>query len=153
MEKRNADFGNIVIRNYKDPDYAAVRRILSEGGLFYSQWDSRASLRRKIRIFPGSVLVAVKDGKVVGCLYVLLEIGGSFVQLAVKKEFRKHGIAAELMAHGEGFLKRKGISEALLWADSENAELQRYYQKKGYLPGKTYRFFTKNLKTQHYSKL
>ncbi|MDE1828571.1 MAG: GNAT family N-acetyltransferase, partial [Candidatus Micrarchaeota archaeon] len=125
----------IKLRAYEDKDYRSLREVLKEAGLFYRHWDSQASLRKKISISPGSVIVAVRDNKVIGCEYAISEIGGFLVQLAVRRQFRNQGVGERLLKAGEDFLKKKGVREVLIWADTNNANLLEYYKKRGYKLG------------------
>jgi len=136
----------IKLRRYQEKDFNPLRAVLKEAGLFYPHWDNPSSLKQKLRSSPGSVIVAVKDDKVIGCVYVLSEIGGSLAHLAVKAEFRTRGIGEQLLKTGEDFLRKRGVKEVVLWVNSKNTALHGYYRKRGYVQRNSYLRFTKALR-------
>ena len=135
----------IKLRTYKEKDYNSLRAVLKEADMFYPTWDNRNTLKQKLSSSPGSVIVAVKDDKVIGCVYVLSEIGGSLAHLAVKADFRGQGIGEQLLRKGEDFLKKKGVKEVTLFVDSKNTSLHSFYKKRRYVQRSSYLRFTKTL--------
>ncbi len=138
---------NLTIKPYKDSDYARVSKILMQAKLFYAPWDSKESLKRKTRIFPGSVIIAANGKQIIGCVYVLTEIGGFICQLAVKKEFRGKGVGSSLLNAAEDYLIKNKVHEWILWTYDEREDLHNYYIKRGYRKRGKYSFFTKTDKS------
>lgn len=121
------------LRVYKDSDYESVKRILVQGEMFDRVWDRRSNLRKKIKQNPGSIIVAIQNGKVVGCVYTISDGWEGFIfRLAVLKPYRKHGLGSTLLNRAELELKKLGIRETMLFVDSRKLGLQRYYKKRGY---------------------
>ena len=123
----------VKIRAYKPSDYSGVKRALVEGGLFDKIWDSEKNLSKKIRISPGSILVAEGRGGIVGCAYTVSDGWEGFVfRLAVGSAHRRHGIGAKLLERAHAWLKRKGVREVCIFVDARSGKLARYYNKRGY---------------------
>ena len=138
----------VKIRPYRSIDYAHLRRILEEADLFDKIWDSKANLKKKIRTRPKSIIVAVEDGKIIGCIYAQTDGWGGFLwRLAVSSQYRRQGVGTKLLNSAELFLKKKGVKEMALWVNSKNTGLHKYYKKRGYIASKnTFKFFYKRLR-------
>lgn len=50
-----------------------------------------------------------------------------------------------LLEEAEKRVRQKGIREVSLFVEETKTELKAFYQKRGYVPTKTYRFFYKPL--------
>ncbi len=137
---------NISIRPYRTDDYESVKRILREGELFEPHWDSKEVLEKMIVQYPELILVAEKDGEVVGNVYVIGIWEGMIFRLAVSKNQRNQGIASSLLNATEEKMKEKGIKEYQLFFNAEDKELERFYQKRGFQGSeKRYRCMWKRL--------
>ena len=124
----------IKIRNYSPKDYESVKQILQEADLFDKVWDSEENLSGMISKNPQSILVAEENGKIVANVFLIsygLQVSWIF-RLAVKKEYRKHGIASELIKFAEKVLRKKGALEIGLFVDSKNEELLSFYKKRSF---------------------
>jgi ribosomal protein S18 acetylase RimI-like enzyme len=112
----------IRIRKYLENDYRDVSMILKEAELFDPVWDSEENIQDMIQKDPESVIVAVANNNVVGNLFIIYY--GPKLQylfrLAVKKEYRKKGIAMELLEYARKIAEKRNVSEIGLYADSEN---------------------------------
>lgn len=136
----------VKIRAYRDADHPAMKRVLSESGMFWRRWDGRDVVKKKISKLPGSVIVAEIDGKVVGCIYAQTQEGWqSFLwRLAVLKKYRKRGVGTKLLKNAERFIAKKGSGNICMIVDSKRPELHSYYKKLGYrTSGNPYIFFFK----------
>ncbi len=123
----------VEVRAYTDADYKAVKRNLEEGDLFNADIDTQERLHRKIIERPGSILVASVGDEVVGSAYLLEDPWNSFIfRLAVRKDFRRHGIGALLMDEAEKKLREKGANNVSLFVRENHSELQEWYKKRGY---------------------
>jgi ribosomal protein S18 acetylase RimI-like enzyme len=122
------------IRTYKLEDHPQVIANLKEAELFDEVWDSEDNLKSMIEKDPESILVAEEKGLVIGNIFIIPY--GSKIQylfrLAVKKEFRKQGIATELLNKALDIAKKRNIEEIGLYVDSGNLDLQDFYKKRGY---------------------
>ena len=122
----------IEIRDYQVSDYPQVREILEKGDLYYEPVDNEQSLERKIKRDPESILVAIDDGKVVGTQFIVEDFMPFLFRLAVHPEHRNKGIAKDLMRKGEDVLKSRGYDRVNILVESDEQELQEYYERKGY---------------------
>lgn len=124
------------IRGYKDSDYPQVKKNLQEANRFDPVLDGRENLKRKIENNPGSILVAVSTGSVVGNIYLIEDGWSAFLfRLAVQKQFQRKGIGSLLMDTAEKRLRKKGYSEvSVLIREEECDRLRGFYAKRGYKP-------------------
>ena len=130
----------VKIRNYKVNDYPKVKEILEEANLFDKVWDSEENLSGKIKNDPESILVATTDNDVVVGNVLIVSYGPKLkylFRLAVKKEFRRQGVATELLKFATELVKGKGVQEVGLYADADNIKLISYYQKRGFKKSKS----------------
>lgn len=124
----------ITIRNYTDDDYQGVKALLQEADLFASTWDSQENLKGMVLKDPESVLVAVDGNVIVGNIFITpfgTKVAHVY-RLVVKKEYRKKGIASQLIKTAEGIIKKKGGVEIGLYVDTQNSELKEFYKKKNF---------------------
>lgn len=123
---------NVSIRNYTKKDYLSLKKNLIEAGMFAETWDSESKLSERIGTKPDSIIVAIIDDDVVGCVYLVDDILPFIFRLAVKRQFRKQGIGKQLMEEAIKRLKKHGHTEIALFADSNNEELKKWYLKQGF---------------------
>jgi len=124
----------ITIRNYRDADYPGVQALLQEADLYASTWDSRENLKGMILQDPESVLVAVDGDVIVGNIFIT-PFGtkvAHIYRLVVKKEYRKRGIASQLIQKAESIIKKKGGVEIGLYVDTQHDELKAFYKKRNF---------------------
>ncbi|MBI3984390.1 MAG: GNAT family N-acetyltransferase [Candidatus Levybacteria bacterium] len=122
------------IRGYKNSDYSSVKLILKQSDLYDEIWDSEENLKGMIDKNPESILVTEDNTKLIAVIY-LISFGSkvSFIfRLAVKKEYRNKGIATKLVEFAKDVLSKKGVSEVGLFADANNKQLYRFYNKRSF---------------------
>ncbi|MBI3572722.1 MAG: GNAT family N-acetyltransferase [Candidatus Kerfeldbacteria bacterium] len=123
----------IKIRPYQDADYESVKRNLEEGKLFDPVWDSRNNLLLKVTRAPDSIMVAEKDGKVVGNIYILADGWSAFIfRLTVATKAQGSGIGTELLNAAEDWVRDQGIEEIAGFVDDSDDALKAWYIKRGY---------------------
>ena len=136
----------ITIRDYRLEDYPHVRENLEDGCIFSESMDSEKRLAKKIERNPGSILVAVVDGRPVGNVFVVEDGWEAFLyRLSVRNEYRRQGIGKALMLAIEKRLKKRGYDEVHLLVHEKNEALREYYFQMGYEPGHVYRWMVKDL--------
>ncbi len=136
----------IHIRDYADSDYEDVRKNLEDGALFDADWDSRENLTHKIERNPGSIIVAIADHEVIGNVYIVEDGWAAFIfRLAVRKPYRRRGIATMLLKEAEKRLAEKGVKEVALLVRNEEDELKSFYGKRGYALKRKYHGMAKEL--------
>jgi len=126
---------SVRIRNYKKDDYTSVREILIEGGLFEETWDVEERLGKRVIARPESILIAMINDEVIGCVYLIDDIFPLIFRLAVKKQFRKQGIGKMLIDEAIKRLKEYGHQEIALLVDNNDEELKKWYHKQGFKKG------------------
>ena len=140
----NSTANSVGVRAYEPADYANVREILDQGGLFYEPFDSAESLNEKISRDPRSILVAIRFNKIIGTVSIMEDGRMPFIfRLAVKQEFRNAGTGIILMDSAEKELFSRGYKEVHILVETENEQLQGYYAKQGYEKGNSYCWMTK----------
>lgn len=125
----------VVIKSYSKEYYREIKKILEDAGSFDDFWDSEENIMGMILRDKESVLVALDKDIIVGVLYVVFfgtQVANIY-RLAVKKEYRKQGIATSLIKQVELLLKNKGIKEIGMYVDADKKELQIFYEKREYL--------------------
>jgi ribosomal protein S18 acetylase RimI-like enzyme len=136
------------IRNYNNSDYLEVSSILKDSDLFDDVWDSEDNLKSMIAKSPQSILVAEDQGKIIGNIFIISygQKVSYLFRLAVKKEFRKQGVATALIKKAEETVSQGGSKELGLYVDSGNINLQEFYEKRGFkISSKTYYYVWKEL--------
>lgn len=136
------------IRNYNSIDYLEIVAILKDSDLFDEVADSEVNLKSMTAENPQSILVVENQGKVIGNIFInpYGEKVSCLFRLAVKKEFRKQGIATALIKKAEEIVSQRGTKELGLYVDSGNMNLQEFYKKRGFkISPKTYYYMWKEL--------
>ena len=134
------------IRFYTDSAYEEVVKVLKEGDLFDEVWEDRQNLKRKIERDPESILLAIIDKKIVGCVFIVEDGWNAFLwRLSVKKDYRKKGIGLALMQKAEEIIKKRGLKEVSLFVGSDKVDLKSWYQKQDYKKTSDYTFMYKKL--------
>lgn len=137
---------NVKIRPYTSEDYPYVRDIYEEGELFVDAIDTEENLRTKIEKDPKSILVAVKNNKVVGTISILEDGRMAFIfRIAVTKKERRQGIATMLLKEAERILKQKGLKKVSILVSEKVKELWNYYEGLGYNRGSMHLWMWKKL--------
>lgn len=129
-----------------ESDYEPVLKLWQgiEDGMQVGRSDAPAEIQKKIQRDPDLFLVAEKDGEVVGTI-----IGGfdgrrgMVYHLAVRKDLRRLGIGAELLAEVEKRLKAKGCVKVYLLVLDDNHNAIRFYEECGWKHSKHDLIFAK----------
>ena len=127
----------MIIRNYQSSDYEAIARNLKNDGGYDPVWDGQSNFESLVAENPANILVAEVDGKVVGS--VLIDQFGAdlafLYRLIVDEDYRRQGIAGQVIEAAHHELRARGAREVALFADSDRPELLKYYRGKGYTEG------------------
>ncbi|HSX09868.1 MAG TPA: GNAT family N-acetyltransferase [Candidatus Saccharimonadales bacterium] len=122
----------VTFRNYGKDDYSSVKEILIEGSLYDETWDSEDALEKRISEKPDSIVLAVLDNRVVGCVYLVDDILPLIFRLAVKEKYRKKSIGKMLIEEASKRLKEHGHTEIGLFVDSKKEKLKEWYRRQGF---------------------
>ncbi len=134
------------IRYYKDADYEEVKQALEEGKLYDEVWEDRENLRRKVGRDPESILLAIDDNKIIGCVFIVEDGWNAFIwRLSVREKYRKQGVGKMLMEKAEEIIKARGIKESSIFVSAQNDDLRQWYKQRGYLQTSDYTFMYKEL--------
>ena len=124
----------MVIRNYDDEDFPQVEELLKKSGIYWSSYDRRDILKKKIENDPESIIVAEDDGNVIGIIFFVYDPWSSYIlHLAVDAEHRKKGIGRVLVEEAILGTKLKKADELYLEVRCSNNEAVRLYEKIGFV--------------------
>ena len=124
------------LREFTYPDdYAAALDLWNNAGpgIHVRRSDEPQEIHKKLQRDPDLFLVAEADGKIIGTV-----IGGFdgrrglIYHLAVKAEFRQHGVGQMLMDEVERRLKAKGCLRCYLMVTADNDNAIRFYEVHGW---------------------
>lgn len=129
------------IRNYNSSDYLEIVAMLKDSDLYDEVWDSEENLSM-------TIMVAEDHENIVGSVFIIpygKNVSYLF-RLVVKKEFRRQGIATDLIKRAEEMIGKGGTKELGFYVDSGNIDLQEFYKKRGFkISLKTYYYMWKEL--------
>ena len=92
-----------------DHSDAAATIALWKAATVPSATDDEAAIRRLVAHDPEALLVATRNGRVVGTLIAGFDgWRGQMYRLAVAFDERRHGVARALVGHAEASLRRRG---------------------------------------------
>src|SRR5687767_12835222 len=86
------------------------------------------------------VVIAERRGEPVGCLHILLSTDffgrrhAHLSVLATTERAEGTGVARALMAHAEGWTRRRGLTLLTLNVFAQNARARRFYELAGFAP-------------------
>ncbi|MDA5110051.1 MULTISPECIES: GNAT family N-acetyltransferase [Brevibacillus] len=123
----------MLIRPFRLGDYSAITRIWQETGLEESETESLNDLAKQLAWDSDLVMVAEKDGEVVGV--VVGTIDGSrayFYRLAVTPRLQGTGIGRKLVEAIEKRFQQRGVHRVLIMVNQDNPEVLPFYYSLGY---------------------
>lgn len=134
------------ISYYTDNDYESMIAILKDSDLYDETWEARENLKRKITRDPESILLAIYEKEIVGCVFVMEDGWNGFIwRLCVAKEHRSKGVGKLLMQRAESIIKERGIKESSLFVNTGSTSLIKWYTGQGYTTGNNWTFMYKKL--------
>jgi len=126
-------------------DFLGMVEVLKEADLYDEAVDTERVYLNKIEAKPQSILVALKNGEVIGCIVALTEWGPLVFRLAVKKGHQDKGLGSTLLAEAEEYLRKQYHKEVHLLVNEQKRDLKKWYEQRGYKAGNLYRWYTKNI--------
>lgn len=123
-----------VIRCYQPTDETALielwRQVLPDPA---PHNDSATSLRNKLALDDGLILVATAGDRIVGAVMGGYDgHRGWIYSLAVAQSHRRQGVGAALVRQMEAMLKQRGCLKLNLQVRASNAEVLGFYQSVGF---------------------
>lgn len=123
------------IRKMHIDDYDDVYELWlkSEGMGLYETDDSKEGINRFLNRNPDTCFVATDGNKVVGSILAGNDGRRGYIyHAAVKKEYRRQGIAANLVETAVDALKKCGISKTALVVFAKNKNGNGFWEKMGF---------------------
>jgi ribosomal-protein-alanine N-acetyltransferase len=134
MPRRAAAFRRpFRIRPARDEDLAPL--IDLENRVFTADRMSARQWRRHLASDSASVLIAVRDGRIMGAAVVFFHASHRIARLysiSVAPEARGEGIGEALLAASEGLAKKRGATAMRLEVRTDNSPAQRLYERHAY---------------------
>ena len=136
------------LRGIERDEVAAAVALVVEGTLRDAREEDLARLEDywaavlETRARDGEVLVALRDGEVVGMCQIVIfrhfqHSGGRCAELEsvyVRGDVRGQGVGARMIAHAEDFARARGCYRVQLTSRHERRDAHRFYERLGYLP-------------------
>lgn len=95
---------------------------------------------------PDTCLLAWCDGQIVGSILAVFNGRRAWMyHLAIRANWQGRGLGSRLLLLAEKKLKKKGVTKALLWVDTSNNSVGKFYKKRGYRLDDGYMLFGKDL--------
>jgi len=121
------------IRPYRENDQAAMVDLWKRCGLVVPNNDPWRDIERKCRVNPELFLVGVLDGNLVAsCMAGYEGHRGWINYLAVSPDFRRKGIATQLMQQAEALLIKAGCPKINLQVRETNQDVIAFYERLGF---------------------
>lgn len=136
----------VTIRPAREDDYAAIVDLWRDSGLSLrlSGRDAPAAFAAQRTQFPDTYLVAVAGGLVVGVVLGTHDWRKGWInRLAVRPDFRRHGVADALVRACESALRRRGIGIVAALVEPENTASAALFAALGYMEDVPVRYFRK----------
>lgn len=122
------------IRKYKHDDHATVISLWNS--VFPSSTghnDPNGAIERKVAADDGLIFVAAEGGAIVGTVLAGYDgHRGWLYSLAVAPEWRRRGIASQLVRHAEEALSQLGCPKLNLQVRADNEEVVAFYESLGF---------------------
>jgi ribosomal protein S18 acetylase RimI-like enzyme len=121
------------IRPFRPAGEAAVIALWEICGLVVPQNNPAADIARKLRVNPEWFLVGEVDGTVVAtCMAGYEGHRGWINYLAVYPDYRRQGLAREMMEHAERLLREAGCPKINLLVRKTNTAVIAFYEELGF---------------------
>ena len=134
----------IKIDFYKNEFYEEVKQLLQKTELYYESCDLKENLKCKISRDSQSILIAIDENQIVGCVFISEDGWSGFIwRLCVQESHRKEGIGSMLLKKAEEIIRNRGINEVSIFVDPKNDSLKNWYQKKDYTKDSDWTFMYK----------
>ena len=124
---------NFIIRQYNTDDEKDVIELWSECSLTVSQNNPKLDIERKLKVNPEWFLVGELEGKIVAtCMAGYEGHRGWINYLAVAPEYRRQGLATQIMQEAERILRSAGCPKINIQIRTTNTSVIEFYKAIGY---------------------
>jgi N-acetylglutamate synthase len=125
----------MLLRRLTVEDHAAILALWQRAGLHSIRphgRDSRQALADQLA--RGQVVLGLEeDGKLVACVLITDDTRKGWInRLAVDPDYRRRGLAAQLIAEAEKELRARGLQVFSALIESENVESLSLFRREGY---------------------
>ncbi len=140
----------IQIRQYKSSDYDSIAQLYNNselyGGEFSEFRDSKDVLDKTVSKDPYAVMVAEKDGVIVGTISLIENERIAWLyRFCVAESAEKDQVAKALLERAEEMLTRRGHRQVLVYNSPNLQALHDRYIKLGFNKGNNYSCFWKDI--------
>jgi len=138
----------IAIRRININDYEEIISLWRKCGLKIEidGADSFNSIKKSLELMPQLHIVAEDKGLIVGVIIGSYDYRKGYIhRLAIKKEYRRRGIAKKLMNYAEAELIKLGAKRIDGLIFKENSISKSLLKKMGYEPAHNVTYFTKSI--------
>lgn len=136
------------VRPYQPSDYEQLKALYTDSSTFGGQFDEARDaadrLQKKIEADPDAILVAERDGKIVGSVS-LIDDGRVAWLFRFAVPHGNPDIAQALHDKAAGILKERGHAEVLVYTPVGNQDLNSRYEQLGFTKGSDYTCYWKGL--------
>jgi GNAT superfamily N-acetyltransferase len=139
---------DIQIIPYKSGDYDLLVNLWEKSGLPFKEngRDSRENIEKEVLFDCNQFLFAMYENEAVGAILITHDGRKGWInRVAVLPEFRKKGIAKNLVEAGEKWLQKQGIGIFACQIEEYNASSFEAFKKMGYVPFEGIHYLTKRI--------
>jgi|CXWL01.1.fsa_nt_gi ribosomal protein S18 acetylase RimI-like enzyme len=136
----------VSIRAITPDDYDSLVELWSASGLEFQTRgrESREAMIRHFEQFPGLSFAAISDGQMVGAVLGTHDGRKGWInRLAVRPDFRRHGVAASLVMACDAAIRASGIEIVAALVEADNQASAAVFRKLGYSDAIEVRYFRK----------
>jgi ribosomal protein S18 acetylase RimI-like enzyme len=134
---------DVIQRDFMESDLPHVLKFKKESvkisfpGQKFDPENFRKRLLREAKNNPGMIQVLESGGEVVGYVWFGYEDGdfgkyGHLHQLFIREDFRKRGLAKQLLTYTEKHLAEKGVKKMRIMVHEKNCKACSLYEKMDY---------------------
>ena len=122
------------VRSYRAADRGELEALWQRVFPDDPPWNAPARMiEAKLRVQPELLLVGEHNGSIVGAVIAGFDgVRGWIYHLAVASEFRRRGLATQLVRAAEDGLRRLGCAKVNLQIRATNHEVVAFYRSLGY---------------------
>ncbi|GFN31126.1 GNAT family N-acetyltransferase [Paenibacillus xylaniclasticus] len=132
------------VRSFQLSDYGAVTELL-ETVLSDDCYElTMSAFARQLSWDSDLVLVAVKQGEIVGMIIGTIDNNKAYYyRVAVKQEYQRQGIGQALIRSLRQRFEQRHVTKIMITADEHNEKVLPLYEKLGYVASDFFRSFQK----------
>lgn len=145
-ERTHKRQGDIKIREFRVGDYDPLIELWENAGLPHKPKgrDNKKNIARELNWRNAVFLVAEKNGRLIGSAFGTHDGRKGWInRVAVLPEYRRQGVATDLVREVEKRIKSKGIRIIACLVEEWNKESLKFFKNMGYICHRDIFYFTK----------